>query len=105
MGEGKRKGKESKPKPERWTTNVTCSVSSSRSESEHDVFFLYIYSSYVTESGCVWYLFDISLLEARLTIFLFILLHEKFLQSDWLRAVVFQLNLKYLDVKITNLCA
>jgi len=32
-----------------------------------------------------------------------ILLHEKFLQFDWLRAVVFQLNLKYLDVKITNL--
>ena len=25
-----------------------------------------------------------------------ILLHEKFLQFDWLRAVVFQLNLKYL---------
>ena len=33
----------------------------------------------------------------------FILLHEKFLQFDWLRAVVFQLNLKYLHVKITNL--
>ena len=33
----------------------------------------------------------------------FILLHEKFLQSDWLRALVFQLNLKYLHVKITNL--
>ena len=32
-----------------------------------------------------------------------ILLHEKFLQFDWLRAVVFQLNLKYLHVKITNL--
>ena len=31
------------------------------------------------------------------------LLHEKFLQSDWLRTVVFQLNLKYLHVKITNL--
>ena len=27
-----------------------------------------------------------------------ILLHEKFLQFDWLRAVVFQLNLKYLLV-------
>ena len=25
------------------------------------------------------------------------------LQFDWLRAVVFQLNLKYLHVKITNL--
>ena len=32
-----------------------------------------------------------------------ILLHEKFLQFDWLRVVVFQLNLKYLHVKITNL--
>ena len=31
-----------------------------------------------------------------------ILLHEKLLQFDWLRAVVFQLNLKYLHVKITN---
>ena len=31
-----------------------------------------------------------------------ILLHEKFLQFDWLRAVVFQLNLKYLHVKITT---
>ena len=29
-------------------------------------------------------------------VILFILLHEKFLQFDWLRAVVFQLNLKYL---------
>ena len=33
----------------------------------------------------------------------FILLHAKFLQFYWLRAVVFQLNLKYLHVKITNL--
>ena len=33
--------------------------------------------------------------------FFFILLYEKFLQFDWLRAVVFQLNLKYLHVKIT----
>ena len=33
----------------------------------------------------------------------FILLHEKLLQSGWLRAVVFQLNLKYVHVKITNL--
>ena len=30
-------------------------------------------------------------------------LHEKFPQFDWLRAVVFQLNLKYLDVEITFL--
>ena len=29
--------------------------------------------------------------------------HEKLLQFDWLRAVVYQLNLKYLHVKITNL--
>ena len=32
-----------------------------------------------------------------------ILLHEKFLQFDWLRAGVFPLNLKYLHVKITTL--
>ena len=32
-----------------------------------------------------------------------ILLHENFLQFDWLRAVIFQLNLKYQHVKITNL--
>ena len=32
-----------------------------------------------------------------------ILVHEKSLQFDWLRAVVFQLNLKYRHVKITNL--
>ena len=32
-----------------------------------------------------------------------ILLREKFLQFDWLRAVVFQLNLKYLHGKITIL--
>ena len=29
-----------------------------------------------------------------------IILHEKFLQFDWLRAVVFQLNLKYLHVNL-----
>ena len=33
-------------------------------------------------------------------VIVFILLHEKFLQFNWLRAVVFQLNLKYLHVKI-----
>ena len=32
-----------------------------------------------------------------------IIMHEQFLQFDWLRAVVFQLDLKYLHVKITNL--
>ena len=31
----------------------------------------------------------------------FLLLPEKFLPFDWLRAEVFQLNLKYLHVKIT----
>ena len=36
------------------------------------------------------------------TIMIIMLLHEKFLQFDWLRAVVFQLNLKYPHVKITN---
>ena len=36
-------------------------------------------------------------------IIIILLLHGKFLQFDWLRAVVFQLNLKYLHVKITNL--
>ena len=40
---------------------------------------------------------------ARSSITTIIVLHEKFLQFDWLRAVVFQLNLKYLQVKITNL--
>ena len=33
----------------------------------------------------------------------FILLQEKLLQFDWLRALIFQLNLKYLHVKITKL--
>ena len=36
-------------------------------------------------------------------IFTIILHQEKFLQFDWLRAVVFQLSLQYLHVKITNL--
>ena len=31
------------------------------------------------------------------------MLHEKFLQFDWLGAVAFQLNLKNLHAKITNL--
>ena len=34
-------------------------------------------------------------------IYVFILLPEKFLQFDWLRADTFQLNLKYLHVKVT----
>ena len=44
-----------------------------------------------------------SISQVKLQINGVILLHEKFLQFDWLRAVVFQLNLKYLHVKITNL--
>ena len=32
-----------------------------------------------------------------------VLLNEKFLQLDWLRAVAFPLNLKYLHVKITKI--
>ena len=43
-----------------------------------------------------------SLTEGGVDITMFILLHEKFLQFDWLRAVAFQLNLKYLHVKITK---
>ena len=39
----------------------------------------------------------------QLQIFDVILPYEKFQQFDWLRAVVFQLNLKYLLVKMTNL--
>ena len=39
---------------------------------------------------------------AHCEITFFILLHDKFLQFDWLRTVVFQLNLKYLHVKITS---
>ena len=47
-----------------------------------------------------WYLCQISLQIMLLPIL--ILLYEKLLQFDWLRAVVFQLNLKYLHVKITK---
>ena len=41
--------------------------------------------------------------EMSVIIWIIILLHEKFLQFDRLRAVVFQVNLKCLHVKITNL--
>ena len=37
-------------------------------------------------------------------VFRIILLLEKLMKFDWLRAVVFQLNLKYLHVKITTFC-
>ena len=38
-----------------------------------------------------------------LYVMFFMLLRDKFLRLDWLGAVVFQLNLKYLHVKITTL--
>ena len=44
---------------------------------------------------CVWNYFT--------TVPQFILLHEKFLRFNWFRAVVFQLNLKYLHVKLQTL--
>ena len=40
--------------------------------------------------------FRIKEINAKERVTFIILLHEKFLQSDWLRAVVLQLNLKYL---------
>ena len=46
---------------------------------------------FVDTSGCYY-----------MSIVIFMLLREKFLQFVWHRAVVFQLNLKYLHVKITN---
>ena len=42
------------------------------------------------------YSFITEITNIKCNIICFILLHEKFLQFDWLRAVVFQLNLKYL---------
>ena len=39
----------------------------------------------------------------RVILYLLLSIHEKFLQFNLLRAVVFQLNLKYLHLKITNL--
>ena len=47
---------------------------------------------------------SLAFLDVRLLyVMFFMLLHDKFLQFDWLGAVVFRLNLKYLHVKITNL--
>ena len=43
------------------------------------------------------------LLQPIIAIIRVILLHEEFLQFDWLRAVAFHLNLEYLQVKITNI--
>ena len=45
----------------------------------------------------------IIIIKIIIIIIIIILLHKKFLQFAWLRAVVFQLNLKYPHVKITNL--
>ena len=42
-------------------------------------------------------------LTPKLTVNMFLLLREKILQFDWVGAVVFQLNLKKLHVKITSL--
>ena len=55
--------------------------------------FLVLYQKICLKAGEVW----------RKVVSNIILLHEKFLQFDWLRAVVFKLNLKYLHVKITTL--
>ena len=45
----------------------------------------------------------ITILKYHLVFRPIILLHKKFLQFDWLRAVVFQLNVINLHVEITNL--
>ena len=47
-----------------------------------------------TRSSPGWLGWAIIGLMVAFKIFVFILLHDKFLQFDWLRAVVFQLNLK-----------
>ena len=63
-----------------------------------------IFSFHLDHCGALpWFLEKVQELIYQLKINKFILLHEKLLQFDWLRAVVFQLNLKYLRVKITNL--
>ena len=52
----------------------------------------------------VTYATKLAFLDVRLLyVMFFMLLHDKFLQFNWLGAVVFRLNLKYLHVKITNL--
>ena len=51
----------------------------------------------------VYYYMYSQLLLPIITIIIVILLHDEFLQFDWLRTVVFQLNLRHLHVKITNL--
>ena len=57
----------------------------------------------VKQTGAVIVIVNNSNNNNDIIIIIIIPLHEKFLQFDWLRAVVFQLNLKYLHVKITNL--
>ena len=64
-------------------TQVNCYLADNKTDEKYNLSQFYNFSSTV--------------------IVILILLHEKFLQFDWLRAVVFQLNLKYLHVKITNL--
>ena len=53
--------------------------------------------------GCHGILFHMWNYKLTLKFRAIILLRGKFLQFGWLRAVVFQLHLKYLHVKITNL--
>ena len=48
------------------------------------------------------YYYSQLLLLPIITVIIVILVHDEFLQFDWLRTVVFQLNLKYLHVASTN---
>ena len=59
----------------------------------------YLFTSFIV---VLIYHYDITNNSYFCLVFISILLHEKFLQFDWLRAVVFQLNLKHLLVKITK---
>ena len=68
--------------------NIICAVP--QGSIQGPLFFLLC----INDTACCQRVNDISIV---------ILLHEKFLQSVWLRAVVFQLNLKYVHVKITTL--
>ena len=64
-----------------------------------------MYKHFSFIDGCIGSLgiVKIVVLKLRPAIKNIILPQEKFLQFDWLRAVVFELTLKYLHVKITNL--
>ena len=66
------------------------------------------FTLFIANHTCTWHHLPLNLQSKSrgkwVVILTIILLHEKFLQFDWLRAVqVFQLNLKYLHVKIINL--